>query len=232
RELVDEGDVAGRLEALHASTAVLDHLAFGQLAAGLDLHEGHRHLGEPGIGHAHDSGHLDGGMAHEETLHLHGVDVLPADLQHVLVAAEEPQVAIGAHDPHVASVKPAVLVEGPSRILGPLVVALRHHVAPSEDLPRYECRLVQPCRGIDDTHLAAGEGIAVGLYALLFGRVEIGQGHDADLAHPEAGHEVAERLASSARDWNGARHARAADNRAHARDIARVLVLGLEQILE
>ena len=53
-----------------------------------------------------------------KTLHFHGVDVL-ADL-HVLVAAEEPQVAVGAHDPHVAGVEPAVLVEGPLRP-GPLV---------------------------------------------------------------------------------------------------------------
>ena len=41
---------------------------------------------------------------------------------------------------------------------------------------------------------------------------------------------VAERVAGPARDGNGARHARAADARAHARHVARVLVLGVEQL--
>ena len=76
-ELVDEGDVAGRLEARHAPAAVLDHLAFGEQAARLELHEGHRHLGEPSIGHPDHGGHPDGGMAHEEPLDFHGIDVLP-----------------------------------------------------------------------------------------------------------------------------------------------------------
>src|SRR5215470_7716913 len=51
-ELVDEGDVPGDLEASHAASAMRDHLLLGERAAGLELHEGHRDLGEPAIGHA------------------------------------------------------------------------------------------------------------------------------------------------------------------------------------
>src|SRR5262244_2671151 len=68
---------------------------------------------EPGVRHPDDRGHLDRGMAHQKRLDFHGIDVLAADLQHVPIAAEKPQVAVGAHHTHVARVKPSVPVEGP-----------------------------------------------------------------------------------------------------------------------
>ena len=68
---------------------------------------------------------------------LHRIDVLPADLQHVLVTADESQVAVGPHHAHVPGVKPAAAVDGTRGILGLLVVARRHHVAAGEDLPRH-----------------------------------------------------------------------------------------------
>ena len=58
-----------------------------------------------------------------------GSTFFPPNLQHVLVAAEEPQVAVGAHDPHVARVKPTVRGQGTGRVLGLLVVALRDDVS-------------------------------------------------------------------------------------------------------
>src|SRR5262249_6280196 len=57
-ELVDEGDVPGDLEAGHAAATMRDHLLLGERAAGLELHEGHRHLDEPAIGHADHGGGL------------------------------------------------------------------------------------------------------------------------------------------------------------------------------
>ena len=101
-----------------------------------------------------------------------------------------------------------------------------------EDLPRYGHRLVGPRLGIDDADLVAGAGIAVGLHALLLGRVEEGEGHpDPDLAHPESGHEVAEGLAGAPGDRDRARHAGAADAGAHARHVAGPSILGVQQLL-
>src|SRR5262245_61133884 len=144
RELVDHRDVAGHLEARDAAAAVLDHLALGELLPDLELHEGDRDLGEPRVGQSDDRGHLDRGMAHEEGLDFHRIDVLPTDLQHVLVAADEVQVAVGPHHAHVARVEPPLRVEGPRRLFRLVVVARRDHVALHEDLPRHGRRLVHP----------------------------------------------------------------------------------------
>src|SRR5262245_2795405 len=48
REPVDESDATRDLEARQVAATVLDHLALGQPAARLELHEGHRHFREPG----------------------------------------------------------------------------------------------------------------------------------------------------------------------------------------
>src|SRR5262249_61786986 len=110
-------------------------------AAGLAWDEAAGDLGRPGIGPPDPRRELDGGMAHEEALDLHRIHVLTADLQHVLVPPEESQVAVRAHDPHVARVEPAVRVENQRGVLRLLVVARRDHVAPGKYFSGHRRRL-------------------------------------------------------------------------------------------
>src|SRR5438105_4850230 len=78
------------------------------LRAGLGHHEGDRQLVLDVVGHRHDAGLGDVGMAAEKLLDLAGIDVLAAALEHVVGAADEEEEAIlvAAHD--VAGVVPAV----------------------------------------------------------------------------------------------------------------------------
>src|SRR3546814_3263070 len=80
---------------------------------------------------------------------LHGIDVLSADLEHVLVPAEEPHVAVRTHQAHVAGVKPAVGVDGPCPLLGPLVVARRDDVPADED----QIGSAHVCTPVTNAHL-------------------------------------------------------------------------------
>ncbi len=142
----------------------------------LESHEGHRDLGQPRVGQADHGGQIDGGMAHREGLDLHGVDVLPADLEHVLVAPHEAQVAVGPDDPHVARVHPARFVDGPRRLLRIAEVPAHGEVTSHQDFAGRFRRLVMSGVGIDHADLVAGRRIAGGLHALLLGGVEEAHG--------------------------------------------------------
>src|SRR5262245_2131559 len=87
------------------------------------------------------------------TLFRSRVDVLAADLEHVLVAAHEAEVAVLAQHAHVTRVQPAVAVERLRRLGGLAVVALHRHVAPDEDLAGHARRLIGARQGIDHADL-------------------------------------------------------------------------------
>src|SRR5262245_64873474 len=79
------------------------------------------------------------------TLFRSRVDVLAADLQHVLVAAHEAEVAVLAQHAHVTRVQPAVAVERPRRLGGLAVVALHRseeHTSELQSLRHLVCRLL------------------------------------------------------------------------------------------
>src|SRR5262245_8560838 len=147
REILDEDDVARDLEARDPPLAVREHLGVGERRAGLAPHEGHAHFRQARVGEAHHSGQVDAAEAHQERLDLHRVDVLAADLEHVLVATHEAEVAILAHHAHVTRVQPAVAVERLRRLGGLAVVALHRHVAPHEDLAGHARRLIGARQG-------------------------------------------------------------------------------------
>src|SRR5207245_192315 len=196
REVVDEDDVARDLEAGDPALALREHLAVGERVAGLAPHERDAHFRHARVGKAHDRGQVDSGETHQERFDLHGVDVLAADLQHVLVPPDETQVTVAPHDAHVARVQPALAVERLRGLRGLAVVALHGHVAPYEDLAGHVRRLIQPARGIDDSNLVARRRVAGRLGALLLGRLERAErGDHPELAHPVSREEPAEHRA-------------------------------------
>src|SRR5262249_38416893 len=148
------------------------------------------------------------------------VDVLAADLQHVLVAAHETEVTVGAQEAHVAGVHPAVLVDGGGGGLGLVVVAAHEGVAADEDLAGSVRGLIVAGGGIDHADFVAGGGIAGGFARLLFRRVEAADGGaDAELAHAVAGDQRAEELAGAVADLDRAGHAGGEDAGADAGDV-------------
>src|SRR5262245_59208953 len=111
RKVVHEDDVARDLEASDPSLAVREHVGVGERVACLAPDEGHAHLGQARVREAHDRGQVDAGEPHQEGFNLHRVDVLAADLEHVLVAPHEAQMPVAPHDAHVARVQPPVAIE-------------------------------------------------------------------------------------------------------------------------
>ena len=225
--------MARDLEARDPALALREHVAIGERVAGLALHEGDADFRQARVGVAHDRDQVDSGEAHQERLDLHGVDVLAADLEHVLVTAHEAQVAVTSHDAHVARVQPALAVERVRGLGGLSVVALHGHVAPHEDLAGHSRRLIQPARGIDDSDLVARRREAGRLGALLLGRVERAErcSHP-ELAHPVSREEPAEHLARLPGDGHGARHSGGKDAGSNARHVSRKTLVRLHQFLE
>src|SRR5262249_20809400 len=96
REVVDEHDSAWDLEARDSPATVREDIVLGHDMAGLAANERHADLAESRVRVADDRRETDARVTHQERLDLHGVDVLAADLQHVLVAAHEAQMSVVA----------------------------------------------------------------------------------------------------------------------------------------
>ena len=173
-------------------------------------------------------------MFQEQRLGLHRIDVLAADLQHVLVAAEEAERTAGQPHRRIAGAEPAILGEG-GRGLGRLPVVFLHH-RPATDLQlARHARSQHVAAGvIDDTQLVAEPRPAGRLAAMHVVIVERRQG-DAEprLGHAEAGQvsERRQRPHAAAHDRCCAQHAGREDPRAQAREIARPRLLRLGEAL-
>ena len=115
---------------------------------------------------------------------FHWVDVLAADLQHVLEAAEEAEVAVRGPLAHVAGSEPAVLVIGLGRLLGLLVVTLHQGVAAYADFTRNAVRQILTGLRVYHLDLVARRGVAGRFEAM--GRVVVQRAQAC--ADPHLGH--------------------------------------------
>ena len=111
--------------------AELAQLVGCHLGAGLELHEGHRHLAGVAVGQADRRGDLDRGMAHQRLLDDDRVDVVAAADDQVLRAPGEPEVAVLVEPAEIARVEPAV---GQHRalVVARVEIAWRHLRAPHQ----------------------------------------------------------------------------------------------------
>src|SRR6516164_2250545 len=132
REGVQEGDVAGHLEAGHPRLAPGDQLVGGDGAPG--HHERLADLSHPLVGDADHGGLGDGRVLHQEPLDLGRVGVEPADDEHVLLAADDLQVAAVVDRAEVTGVQPAVGVDGLFGGGGVVEVAAHDGVAAGQHL--------------------------------------------------------------------------------------------------
>jgi len=98
-------------------------------------HTGAGNLTQVGIRHSDYLHLIDTGLLRQESLNLGGVDVLTTNLQHILVAAQEPKVTVLIYDRHIARVESAVEIHCLCRFLRLAVVALYHVVSPDGELP-------------------------------------------------------------------------------------------------
>ena len=173
-------------------------------------------------------------MVEQQALDLHRIDILAADLEHVLVAPEEAHVAVLAPDGHVARAEPAVLRIALGGLGGLLVVAEHQAEAAHLQLALGAGRAGGARPGIDDAHLVAGRGIAGGLNAVLQIVID-GADRDAepDLRHAEAG-DGAHRLQyfrAAQADGGCALHAGGEQAGAQAGEVARAGLLRLAKPL-
>ena len=143
-----------------ASEAVVDQLLLLEHGSRAQLDEGRRHFRVARVGRAHDLRDLDVRVREEERLHLGGGDVLAADLEHVLEAADERDAAVLVEAAEVARVEPALVVDRERRVLGVLVVADEAHRPAHQDLPVGAGGKVGARLGLDDAELDAGERVA------------------------------------------------------------------------
>ena len=101
----------------------------GFLGAGeafLEFHDGHGDFAEARFRHADDGHVLDGVVGAHEVLDLHGVDVLAAGDDHVLLAVHEVDETVFVHTGHVAGVEPSV---ADAVVRGFLVLVVAEHDA-------------------------------------------------------------------------------------------------------
>src|SRR5690554_828624 len=108
RQRVDEDDVLRMLEAGDAVLQQREHAVGVDRAARAPDDDGDHHLAPVIVGAAHDRGFLDVGRLDQHVLDLGRIDVLAARDDHVLLAAVDPEEAVGVEVPDVAGVEPAV----------------------------------------------------------------------------------------------------------------------------
>jgi hypothetical protein len=133
-EAFDDGEMARHPEIGAALAQELHQLGLGRRRVGLERDEGRAHLAQPRIGHADDLRRGDRGMREQHLLDLGRGDVLAADTEYVLAAADHAQAAVGGEHADVAGTQPAVGRERLCRLLRVLVVAAHHVPAAHLDL--------------------------------------------------------------------------------------------------
>ena len=92
------------------------------------------HLAEVGVGNPHDDGVGHGGVPVEHFLDVARVDLLAADVDHVLGAIDDGDVSLVVHPDEVAGLEPAVGGEDVGGRLGLLEVAGRDRRAVGPEL--------------------------------------------------------------------------------------------------
>ena len=92
-EILDDGQIARHAEIGAVPLHEFDQLGLGR-AHRLERDEGRAHLAEPRVRHAHDLRGRDRGMREQHLLDLGRRDVLAADAEHVLGAADHAQAAV------------------------------------------------------------------------------------------------------------------------------------------
>ena len=112
-----------------------DQLRLGGVGAVGRHHPGPAHLAEALVGHARDIGLADRLVVGEPLLDLLGRDQLAADLEQLLAAPGQFEVAVRADPAQVAGAQPAVRVDQLGGALGVVEVAARHDRAAHAQLP-------------------------------------------------------------------------------------------------
>src|SRR5262249_20682757 len=190
REGVDEDHMAWDLEARDLAAAAGDHLVDVDGGAGRALDIGHRDLAEGLIRHPHHGNLIDGRVLQQQPFSLHRIDVLAADLEHVLVAAEEAEITVLEPHADVTGAEPAVRRVAGLGLFRLPVVAKHQAVALDLDLARLAGRTGGAGCGIDDAHVIADGRIAGGLAAMPLVVIERAQPD----AEPDLGHAVARQV--------------------------------------
>jgi hypothetical protein len=236
--------MAGNLEACDAAATGRHDLGLGHHGPRPSLNEGHAHLGKLGIGIADHRRLLNIGMLQQIALDLNGIDVLPPNLQHVLVATHEAQVSVGTQNGHVARVEPAVGVESPRRLRRLPVVLLHRVPGLHEQLARHgrgaghsraAAWLLLACFRVDDAQGKAFAWIARGIARLLVGGVrERHADVRADFRDAVGGEEPGRRQhrARTIRGRSGAGLPQSHEPRPQGSQIAGACLLGIAQRLQ
>src|SRR5206468_8411401 len=166
RQFVHEDDPRRNLESGDPSVEGVDDLLLGRTPfCGTD-HERHRHLLEAVVLLAHHRRGTHPRDAAKQFLDLGRRDVLPADLQHVLVACEVSQVAVLPEDSRVARAEPALCVHRSRGSLGVLVISDQARIATHLDLADLARRQHFSGFHIDDADVHARFRPAAALAAL------------------------------------------------------------------
>src|SRR5690554_6417464 len=191
RPLGDETHIAGYLEAGETVLAELDDFRLGDAGPRAQLDECGGHFLELLIGHPDHRRQFDRRVGGEERLDLHRSDVLAADLESVLEAAVEVDIAALVHGAEVAGVEPVVLVEGGGGFFRIVPVAGDHVVALHPQQPAL-ARGYRPAGfGVANLGLEALHGQAAGAAAdRLVIAVEWHHWHAGALGDPIAGQDA------------------------------------------
>ena len=154
-QLVEDADLAGVLVRGQLLLGVGHDLLRRDRLAGLEADHGHDLLAQPAVGLADHRGLGHRGVGEEHLLDLAGVHVEAAADDHVLLAIDDEEVAVGVAVAEVAGVEPPAL-HGLGGRVGAAVVALHHVVATDHDLTDVVLAPLElDVVGVDDLHLDA-----------------------------------------------------------------------------